>query len=309
MTARCVLAASKPVDAVMRVIFDRSSFHGERFALLYSSNLRRLTAQRRVHVFHTPAFLDELIQSYGSRKAAASWREHLKYAVRICNAGMFLPKDAIWHSELVEARGAAAPHLLPPEETHEYSSFVGFQGALLRTAETGDLSREWAETEPEREETRRKKTKQHALFRGAREAVALALRNRRPRGSLRHYPFSEYRGSEFIRNGRSLMSLVDKRRAKELADRWEANPDEYPYYTAFVEGFVYSQYYAAIEHNRRLDGNEQADYEQLAYLLWADVVVSDDQAFFRSAFDTLWKPRGKRMESAASFVDLLNTLA
>lgn len=294
----------------MRVIFDRSSFHGQRFDLLASSRLQQLTAQRRVHVFHTPAFIDELIQSYGSRRASsASWREHLKYAVRICNGGMFLPKDAIWRSELVDARGPAAPHLLPSVETNEYPSFVGFQGTLLRTADTGDLSREWAETKSEREDTHRKKTKQHELFRGAREAVAEARKGRRLKGALSSYPFSEYRQSEFIRNGRLLMRLVDEKRAKELADLWEASPDEYPYYTAFLEGFVYSQYYAAIEHNRRLDGNEQADYEQLAYLQWADVVVSDDEAFFRGAFNAIWKQRGKRMECAASFVALLNTLA
>jgi hypothetical protein len=67
-------------------------------------------------------------------------------------------------------------------------------------------------------------------------------------------------------------------------------------------------YYAMIEHNLRLDRNAQADYEQLAYLLWADVVVSDDDRFFRSAFQTLWAPHGKRMESAGSFATLVQAL-
>jgi hypothetical protein len=31
--------------------------------------------------------------------------------------------------------------------------------------------------------------------------------------------------------------------------------------------------YAALEHTGRLDRNAQADYEQLAYLFWADVIV------------------------------------
>jgi hypothetical protein len=292
----------------MRVIFDRSSFHGERFALLASSRLRQLTAQRRVEVFHTTTFLDELIQSYGSRRAGNSWREHLKYAAQICNAGLFLSNEDIWRSELVERRGPLAMRLLPLQETRDHPSFSGFLGTLLRTAETGDLSQEWAESATERGDTRQKKDKQHALFRGAREAVAQARREGRLKGSLRAYPFSEYLRTELIRNGRLLMSRVDDARATELADLWEADPREFPYYTAFVEGLVYSQYYAAIEHNGRLDGNEQADYEQLAHLIWADVVVSDDQAFFRSAFDALWKPRGKRMESAATFVALLKNM-
>jgi hypothetical protein len=284
----------------MRIIFDRSSFHGKRFELLTSSPLRRLTAQRRVEVFHTATFLDELIQSYGSARASASsWREHLRYAVQICNGGMFLPVDDIWRSELVDRGGAASRHLLP------HASFVGFQGTLLQTADTGELSGAWAESQPERMDTRRKKIKQHAIFREAREAVAQARREGKLRGRLRDYPFAEYRRSEFTRNGRALMRVVDRERAIELAELWEAHPEEFPFYTAFVEGFVYSQYYAAIEHNGRLDGNEQADYEQLAHLIWADVVVSDDRAFFRSAFENLWRPRGKRMLSAASFVESL----
>jgi hypothetical protein len=286
----------------MRIIFDRSSFHGKRFELLTSSRLRQLAAQRRVEVFHTATFLDELIQSYGSARASASsWREHLRYAVQICNGGMFLTVEDIWHSELVDGRGTASRHLFP------HASFLGFQGTLLETADTGDLSREWAESEIERMDTRRKKTKQREIFREAREAVSKARRDGKLRGRLRDYPFSDYRQSEFTRNGRALMRVVDKERATELADLWEANPEGFPYYTAFVEGFVYSQDYAAMEHNRRLDGNEQADYEQLAHLIWADVVVSEDRAFFRSAFDALWKPRGKRMESAASFVGSLET--
>ena len=287
----------------MRIIFDRSSFHGKRFELLTSSRLQLLVAQRRVEVFHTATFLDELIQSYGSAKASSSsWREHLRYAAHICNGGMFFTVDDIWRSELVDGWATASRHLLP------HASFVGLQGTLLRTADTGDLSQEWAESEPARLDTRRKKIKQRAIFREAREAVAQARREGRLRGRLRDYPFSDYRRSQFTHNGRALMRAVDEERAAELADLWEASPGEFPYYTAFVEGFVYSQYYAAIEHNGRLDGNEQADYEQLAHLIWADVVVSEDQAFFRSAFDTLWKPRGKRMESAESFVELLETL-
>jgi hypothetical protein len=293
----------------MRVIFDRSAFHGARFELLKASPLRRLVANRRVTIFHTPVFLDEIIQSYGSRRASDTWRKHLEFAARICDGGIFLPKDESWRSELIDGRGRLAQRLLPREATEQHESFHGFLGTLLRTAETGDLSSEWAESAAERDDVYQKKANQRSLFRGARDEVARALRTRQVKGSLRDYPFSEYRRSEFNRNGRSLMRLVDKSRADELADLWEADPEEFPYYTAFVEGFVYSQYYAAIEHNRPLDGNAQADFEQLAYLTWSDMVVSDDEGFFCSAFDAIWKPRGKLMESAARFAARLSEIA
>jgi len=293
----------------MRVIFDRSAFHGARFELLEASPLRRLVANRRVTIFHTPVFLDEIIQSYGSRRASDIWRKHLEFAARICDGGIFLPKDDIWRSELIDGRGRLPQRLLPPEANEQHDSFHGFLGTLLRTADTGDLSSEWEESAAERADVYQKKANQRLLFRGARDEVARALRTRQVKGALKDYPFSEYRRSEFNRNGRSLMSLVDESRCNELADLWEANPEQYPYYTAFVEGFVYSQYYAAIEHNKPLDRNAQADFEQLAYLTWSDIVVSDDEGFFRSAFDVIWRPRGKLLESAANFAARLRDIA
>ena len=38
------------------------------------------------------------------------------------------------------------------------------------------------------------------------------------------------------------------------------------------------------------------------------IVVSDDERFFRSAFDVIWKPRGKVLESAAGFAARLQNI-
>jgi hypothetical protein len=168
----------------MRVIFNRSAFHGARFELLEASPLRRLVATRRVTIFHTPVFLDEIIQSYGSRRASDTWRKHLEFAARICDGGIFLPKDEIWRSELVDGRGRLAQRLLPRQATNQHASFHGFLGTLLRTAEIGDLSSEWAESAAERDDVYQKKANQRSLFRTARDEVARILRTRQVKGSL-----------------------------------------------------------------------------------------------------------------------------
>ena len=105
------------------------------------------------------------------------------------------------------------------------------------------------------------------------------------------------------------MNLVHARRTKSLAEQWARCPERFPYYSAFVEGLLYSGYYAAVRHNDPIDENAQADYEQLAYLTWADIVVSNDRRFFRRAFEEIWKPRGKRLETAESFSELANRIA
>jgi hypothetical protein len=62
----------------MRVIFDRSAFHGDNFTALADSPLRKLVAGKQVSVFHTPVFLDETIASFGSSGAPMIGRPTLR---------------------------------------------------------------------------------------------------------------------------------------------------------------------------------------------------------------------------------------
>jgi hypothetical protein len=293
----------------MRVIFDRSSFHGERFNALVQSPLRHLVRLNRVRVFHTQVFLDETLATFGRTGPSGAWREHLAFVLEICNGGIFHDKDVIWHRELVEGRGIHARYLLS-ERRNRHGSQKKIVRRLTDVAESGNLRDEWAETQAERDEAHSKKMNQKKTARAIRDDISGALRDSRIKdGQLSETEFKHSREGAFVLAGRSLMKLVDKRRHATLADQWEASPSSYPYFTAFVEGTVYWLHYAAVEHNKRLDDNAQADYEQLAYLTWADVIVSDDTRFMRDAFNEIWKPRGKRLETSESFVALLQRLS
>ena len=46
----------------MKIIFDRSAFHGEDFDLLKSSRLSELVRKREVLVFHTMVLLEETLR-------------------------------------------------------------------------------------------------------------------------------------------------------------------------------------------------------------------------------------------------------
>ena len=72
---------------------------------------------------------------------------------------------------------------------------------------------------------------------------------------------------------------------------------------------VYTLYHAICRPNDGIDTNAQIDFELLAYLAWADIVVSNDERFFAQVVEAIWKPRGKRMETAESFAALANFLA
>jgi hypothetical protein len=261
----------------------------------------------RVAVFHTPVFLNETLSAYGAGDRAKQWQQHLSFCLVVCS-GVLLDRDEIWHNELVAGRGPYARYLYPDRPNKRYESLSQLIEMLKDKAETGDVSKEWAESADLRKEANTKKDNQRAISSEIRQTVAAAVRERRVVGSPKDFPFSKFRDKELLRTGRELMDLVNKQRAGELADQWVRNPGRYPFYSAFVEGFLYAGYYAAAEHNEPLDRNAQVDYELLAYLTWADLVVSNDEGFFRRAFETMWKPRGKRLESAESFSDLTRRL-
>lgn len=290
----------------MRVIFDRSAFHGENFTKLVNSPLRRLVERGLVTVLHTPIFLEETIQSH--ENGSEEWKDHLNFALDVCNGGFFLTKDEIWRNELVRGQGPHARNLFPVRGNRHLRSLSAFTQDLRNLTSSKELRELWNGGLLEREETQQRKNNQRDLFSEIREEVSAARREGRLRGNLKKYTFAQFRSSELACTASLFMSLVDSRRSGALASQWTKNPDRFPFYTAFMEGILYSAYYAMIEHNLALDRNAQADFEQLAYLLWADVVVSNDERFFKSTFQAIWKPRRKHMKAANEFVALLQAI-
>lgn len=291
-----------------RVIFDRSSFHGNAFAKLLSSPLQSLCDRGDFQVYHTPVFFEETLGSFGASRAT-DWQAHLKFAVEICNGGVFLEKDEIWHNELVSGQGVLARYLLPERPTRRYDYRARLLATLAEKARTGDLVKEWKGSRAERDTTFSKNRRQRATALGMREEISKAMRKGNVIGKLSDASFSRFLPVVRIPLGRELMRLVTGSRVERLADTWASNPQCYPFYSAFIDGLSYSLFRATAEHQKPIDRNAQADYEQLAYLNWADVVVTNEQKFLRDAFNAIWRHRGKRLETTESFVDLVNRLS
>ena len=294
----------------LRVIFDRSAFHGPRYRRLRDSRLRDLCRLGRIVVYHTPVFLNETISTYRPGEQDADWQTHLQFALDTCNGGIFLNKEAIWYQELVVGRGPRSRCLLPERRNKNFRwSRPELMAILRNVARTGDLAEEWLASEPVRNETRRRMANQRQIFSRMRQEVARNIRENRPTDRLSEYPFRKFLRTVYSETGQELMNLVHPRRTKSLAEQWARCPERFPYYSAFIEGLLYSAYYAAVKHNDPIDENAQADYEQLAYLAWADIVVSNDRRFFLRAFEEIWKPREKRLETAESFSEFVNRIA
>lgn len=290
-----------------RVIFDRSAFHGSNFESLRDSSLKRLCGAGIIAVFHTPNFLNETLGAFGARRETV-WQEHLRFAVEVCNGGIFLEKEEIWHEELMSGRGQLARRLLPKRPSRRFDSAPRVLAKLAAKAATGDLSVEWRETQAARDEAYEKTLNQRLTATGMRQEVAKAMREGGVKGNLSDASFPNFRRSTRKELGAELMPIVSKTRASKLASMWFQNQSRYPYYSAFVDGLQYSLFRAAAEHERSIDRNAQADFEQLGYLTWADMIVTNETKFMRDAFDVIWRPRGKRIETAQGFAELVGKL-
>ena len=55
----------------MKIIFDRSASHGNRFDVLKGSRLSQLVQERKVLVYHTAVFLEETLRMARSTKQGA----------------------------------------------------------------------------------------------------------------------------------------------------------------------------------------------------------------------------------------------
>ena len=75
--------------------------------------------------------------------------------------------------------------------------------------------------------------------------------------------------------------------------RWIKNRKSCPYFTDWIIGILYMQYYSMRYPDEPIDKNAQSDIQHLLYLRDCDAIVSEDQRFMKKAWEDLYKPKGK----------------
>lgn len=294
---------------MMRVIFDRSAFHGERFEVLRASPVANLVKAGKVQVHHTVTFLEETLKARGSR---APWQEHLRFALDLDDRFLFRDLSDIWREELVQGRGPFARLYHPERRTRSRPhTRTWLRQRLLDMFDDAEADSLWAETKTELADIKEKKRRYRSLSVEIRDKVAREVRSM-PGGppgdkarAFRDFLKSDRRTG----TARILMPLVSPLHADRLATLWAQDPTRYPFYSAFVDSFMYMGFYAGVEQGRPLDANDQVDYQQLCHLCAADIFVSNDEGFPWDCFSMLWAPLGKRYLSCEEFCELVERLA
>lgn len=276
----------------MKIIFDRSAFHGDSFDLLQgSSQLLQLIKQRKILVFHTAAFLEETLRMSRSRENVK--KELLRqgpFLLSICNGGWFRQLFDICREEL-DGSGALEERVLVPNPLRDAveQRLAAFFGGSSPLEEIDSAVPLWHANE------NKKKLQKNVL--------ACYRAHNPPRKGER---FCEYYKSVANDCATRLIRWqldIDPPDAKAIA--WSQEPSKFPYVTAFVELCAYSIYDAEHNQNSRLDRNWQTDAEQLCFLFDVDLMISSEQGFMRRAFVDVWAPRGKRFLTPQEFLNSL----
>lgn len=284
----------------VRVVFDTNIFDVENFEVLEKSPLPQLFRTHRVTPIYGHVFVEETLRAYGAAgKRDFLVNRWLPFIVSTCDA-ISNDFDGIFHEELVQGRGPNARHLMA---RRDYERFK----ARLPNIPLDGTWRAWHASKAERDVEDGKRAAQRVISKEIRAEVADWKKTVRYQAGKHGNPdFEKYIRTEIDYAGREFVgSLVKAKDTKAISYRWARNKPFYPYFTEFVYDMLYMAYYSMTKPNAPIDLNAQADLNVMAHLLDAEILVSNEKGFLRTAFEELWKPRGKVLMTGPEFLQYL----
>lgn len=288
----------------MRTVLDSNVFSVSHFDLLADSPLRKLSKVGRVVPIYSAVMLEETVHAYAVPRKREDllgrWIPFiLETAPRFCDD---LP--SVWHKELVQGRSSEAAMYMSPKKCRA----VAHELAHIPADGSWD-SLQAAAAEIRIEDERKRARRANSIDMRAEVAklakAAGVARILDPNVDL----VSKTRNHLMSMLGPSLIQrFVTPSGWQGVASRWHRNKAAYPFFTQFVENAIFQETLFMTDHSAGVDLNAQADLDILTCLLQADALVTNETGFMRTAFERLWRPRGKIIFTSAEFASLLTRL-
>ena len=90
---------------------------------------------------------------------------------------------------------------------------------------------------------------------------------------------------------------------------WHERRSELTFTERYLRAWWSTIYLPLVDHQIKVDKNDKADAEQLSFLEWADIFVSDDRAFVPRAFSLLFPEGDKMLLTSPEFIAKLDVWA
>lgn len=267
------------------IILDRSIFHREKFDSIKGSLLAEMCRTNRIRVWITLPFLEETLQfiADGGERAAEQWQ----FIVSLNGVRWFRPAEEIVKAELSGL----------PRPRRYYEREYGSVSLLLegvRDFLDGHVNAEgFAEAQQEAKTLREKRMEFRERRKDLREGV-----------EHQAYDFDQYYNEniDWLFEEGLMKYHVD---SQDFLDVWRTQRGRCGFTESYTRAWMAVLFLPIVNRNLRIGANDRADAEQLAYLRWADIMVSDDTRFMRHCFDLLY-PRGeKRFVPLAEFLEIV----
>lgn len=284
----------------LRIVFDTNVFSPEHFDVLEASSMMSLCKMGRIVPIYGHVFLEETLRAYSveskRKDLLQRWLPFVSRSVhRLCDD--FL---GIWHRELIQGCGRNA-NIYMKRRVQE-KLLDGFTRIPL-----DGTWRAWSKALPNIALEGAKRVAQRETSKVVRKEFSdwkrAVLHNPRKHDSATLNQYLErqvdYAGRQF------LPEIVSCKNPHAVADRWAKAKMQYPFFTTYVINMLYMAHHAMTKPNEPIDLNAQADLNLITHLLHSDIVVSNEAGFLRTAFDDLWKPRGKVIFTSQEFADFL----
>jgi hypothetical protein len=269
------------------VLFDRSIFHGTKFDQLISSGLDKHVKLGKLKVFFTPMFLEETLTH--SQINMPEFSSHWNFITSINGQKWFKLAEEIVSIELGDRIKGEKYYLRPKERVH--TVMRGTKKLIDGTLPQSDLNEIVAEIEHNRENRRQ--------FRQAR--LDMRYSNKPGKGS-----FSTFFDDEVEWYIENLLMPHHKDDVNYL-NTWRTKRKQCKFTEQFIRSSLATIFLPVSDHNLKVGANDNADSEQLAFLLWADMIISDDTKYMRAAFQLLHGNSDKRFLTLSEFLLSVNS--
>jgi hypothetical protein len=268
-----------------RILFDRNIFHGAKFDKLKASSLNERAASGKLEVFLTPMFFEETLMC--GLRDKQTFVSHWEYISSIHKQQWFKLASEIVSIEL-------GNKLVDVEYYLQFNRKIqnirdGVESFIAGDIPQGGLDHvleEIAENRQIRQQNRQRR---------------LTLRLNTPPGKYNFEEFYEANVEQLIE--RDLMRV--HKSSERFLEIWRTQRAECPFTEYFLRAWLSLFFLPATNHQLKVSENDRADGEQLAYLQWADIMVSDDTRYMKSAFDLLYNGSGKSLMTLADFLSYI----
>ncbi|MBI1804532.1 MAG: hypothetical protein HY033_12480 [Ignavibacteriae bacterium] len=278
-----------------KIIFDRSIFSGDKLDQIQCSELKKQALNGQIRVLFTPRFWEETLQ------IAIHDRNELKrqveYLLTLEQRDWLRDPEEIHTIELSNHWNEIEYHLLSGKEIQ--FRLEGLDHFVHGDFSTTELSAVIAEVE---ENIQKRRNKRELILKIKQEMISDKTKFTAKLQPSKHRDFFNL----YVENNTEW--LIEKgimpyhSNSKDFLSNWSANEQKCEFTKSWIRSWFAPIFLPQANPQLRIDVNDGTDAEQLAYMIWADAMVSDDTRFMREAFTLLYGRTDKKFLTLEEFL-------